>query len=407
MPKLSKRTADLPASPIRKLTPLAQAAEAAGKTIYRLNIGQPDIPTPRSFMEGVRNADIPVLSYSPSRGMPATLEALRGYYAEHGIELSTDEMCITIGGSEAFTFAMKAATDPGDEILVPEPFYPNYRGYSYLTNITLVPITTYAEDGFHLPPLEEMESKITPRTRAILFSNPGNPTGVVYTKEELERIVALAIKHDLFVISDEVYREFVYEGEAISVFDFPELRDHAILADSISKRISACGARIGVIASHNPEVMSAANRMAQARLSPPSFGQIGLVAFLNDPHHADAVESMIAKFHSRRDTLYSALQEIPGIICRKPAGAFYVIVKLPIDDCESFARFLLTDFERNGETVMVAPGTGFYATPGMGRDEVRIAYVLEEDKLVRAVELLREGLAAYQETMSGAAVPSE
>jgi len=407
MPKISKRTATLPASPIRKLTPLAQAAEAAGKTVYHLNIGQPDISTPGSFMDGVKNADIPVLSYSPSRGMPATLEALRGYYAEHGIELSTDEMCITVGGSEAFTFAMKAATDPGDEILVPEPFYPNYRGYSYLANITLVPITTYAEDGFHLPPVEEMESKITPRTRAIMFSNPGNPTGVVYTRDELERISELALKHDLFVISDEVYREFVYEGEAISVFDFPELRDHAILADSISKRISACGARIGVIASHNPEVMSAANRMAQARLSPPSFGQIGLVAFLHDPHHADAIKSMIAKFRARRDTLYAALREIPGIICRKPAGAFYVIVKLPIDDCESFARFLLTDFERDGETVMVAPGTGFYATPGMGKDEVRIAYVLEEEKLVRAVELLREGLAAYQETRSGAAVPGE
>jgi len=397
MPNISARTAELPASPIRKLTPLAQAAEAAGKTIYHLNIGQPDIPTPKAFMDGVRNADISVLSYSPSRGMPRTLEALRGYYAEHGIELSSEEMCVTIGGSEAFTFAMKAATDPGDEILVPEPFYPNYRGYSYLTNIKLVPITTYAEDGFHLPALEEMEARVTPRTRAILFSNPGNPTGVVYSRDELERIAELALRHDLFVISDEVYREFVYEGEAVSVFDFPELRDNAILADSISKRISACGARIGVIASHNPEVMSAVNRMAQARLSPPTFGQLGLIAFLNDPHHADTIGSMISKFRARRDTLYTALQTIPGIVCRKPAGAFYVIAKLPIDDCESFARFLLTDFERDGETVMVAPGTGFYATPGKGKDEVRIAYVLEEDKLVRAIELLREGLAAYQE----------
>ena len=400
MPNISKRTAQLPASPIRKLTPLAQAAEAAGKVIYHLNIGQPDIPTPRSFMDGIKNADIAVLSYSPSRGMPATLNALRGYYAEHGIDIATDEMCVTIGGSEAFTFAMKAATDPSDDILAPEPFYPNYRGYAYLTNIRINPITTYAEDGFHLPALAVMEEKITPRTRAILFSNPGNPTGVVYTRDELERIAELAIKHDLFVISDEVYREFVYEGTAVSVFDFPELRDHAILVDSISKRISACGARIGVIASHNSAVMDAVNRMAQARLSPPTFGQLGLTAFLNDPHHNDAIATMIAKFHARRDTLYAALQTIPGIVCQQPAGAFYVIAKLPIDDCERFARFLLTDFEQHGETVMVAPGTGFYATPGKGKDEVRIAYVLEEEKLVRAVELLRAGIAAYQRTMA-------
>ena len=397
MPKISNRTAALPASPIRKLTPLSQAAEAAGKTVYHLNIGQPDIPTPRSFMSGVKNADVSVLSYSPSRGMPKTLDALRGYYAEYGIDIAPEEMCVTIGGSEAFTFAMKVAMNPGEEMLVPEPFYPNYRGYSYLTSTNLIPITTYAEDGFHLPSAKEIESRITPRTRAILFSNPGNPTGAVYTRDELERIVELALKHDLFVISDEVYREFVYEGEAISVFDFPELRDHAILVDSISKRISACGARIGVIASHNRTVMDAVNRMAQARLSPPTFGQLGLIAFFDDPHHADAIATMIAKFKARRDTMFAALQEIPGIVCRKPAGAFYIFAKLPIDDCERFARFLLTDFDRDGETVMVAPGTGFYGTPGKGKDEVRIAYVLEEEKLVRAANLLREGIAAYQE----------
>lgn len=400
MPKISNRTAALPASPIRKLTPLSQAAEAAGKTVYHLNIGQPDIPTPRSFMNGIRNADVSVLSYSPSRGMPKTLDALRGYYAEYGIDIAPDEMCVTVGGSEAFTFAMKIAMNPGEEMLVPEPFYPNYRGYSYLTSTSLIPITTYAEDGFHLPSAKEIESRITPRTRAILFSNPGNPTGVVYTRDELERIVELALKHDLFVISDEVYREFVYEGEAISVFDFPELRDHAILVDSISKRISACGARIGVIASRNHTVMDAVNRMAQARLSPPTFGQLGLISFLSDPHHADSIAAMIAKFRARRDTMFAALQEIPGIVCRKPAGAFYIFAKLPIDDCERFARFLLTDFDRDGETVMVAPGTGFYGTPGKGKDEVRIAYVLEEEKLVRAANLLREGIAAYREAVA-------
>jgi len=395
MPKISRRTAELPASPIRKLAPLAAKALQEGKTVYNLNIGQPDIPTPRSFMEGVRNANLSVLSYSPSPGLPETLQALRGYYAEWGIDIPIQEMCVTIGGSEAFTFAMKAALDAGDELIVPEPFYPNYRGYACLTNVKLVPITTYAEDGFHLPGAAEIEAKITPRTRAFLFSNPGNPTGVVYTRAELERIASLAVKHDLFVISDEVYREFVYEGEPISVFQFPKLREHAILVDSISKRLSACGARVGVIASRNAEVMSAVNRMAQARLSPPTFGQLGLVAFLADPDHKKAVDSMIAKFRSRRDTLFRAIRTIPGVVCERPAGAFYVIAKLPIDDAEDFVRFLLTDFDGGGETVMLAPGTGFYQTPGRGKDEVRIAYVLEEEKLVRAVELLKQGLVQY------------
>ncbi len=396
MPKISRRTAELPASPIRKLAPLAAKAREQGKTVYNLNIGQPDIPTPRSFMDGVRNADVSVLSYSPSLGLPETLQALHGYYAECGLDVPIEEMCVTIGGSEAFTFAMKAAMDAGDELIIPEPFYPNYRGYTCLTNVKLVPITTYAEDGFHLPSADAIESVITARTRAFLFSNPGNPTGVVYTREELERLAALAVKHDLFVISDEVYREFVYEGEAISVFEFPELREHAILVDSISKRLSACGARVGMIASHNASVMSAVNRMAQARLSPPTFGQLGLVAFLADPDHQKAIAGMIAKFRSRRDTLHRAMQAIPGIVCEKPAGAFYVIAKLPIDDAEAFAQFMLTDFDGDGETVLVAPGTGFYQTPGLGKDEVRIAYVLEEEKLVRAVALLKLGLLQYR-----------
>jgi len=396
MPRISSRTADMPASPIRKLVPLAVQAKRAGKTVYHLNIGQPDIATPQSFMDGVRNARIDVLDYSPSPGLPEALEALQLYYREYGIELETSEMVVTIGGSEAFTFAMQAALDVEDELLVPEPFYPNYRGYSCLTNVKLVPITTYAEEGFHLPSVKAMEKKVTPRTRAILFSNPGNPTGVVYTREELERVVELALKYDLFVISDEVYREFIYEGETASIFEFPELCQHAILADSISKRLSACGARVGVIASHNGDVMAAVNRMAQARLSAPTFGQLGLIAFLKDPRHRTVIDTMIRKFRSRRDTLYEALRTIPGIVCEKPAGAFYIIAKLPIDDAEAFARFLLTDFERGGETVMVAPGSGFYETPGMGKDEVRIAYVLEEEKLLRAADLLKDGVAAYR-----------
>jgi aspartate aminotransferase len=406
MPDLSRRTCELPSSPIRKLAPLAAAAKKEGKTVYHLNIGQPDIPTPQAFMDGVRNANIDVLAYSPSPGLPETLEALHSYYAHHGVGLSTDELCVTIGGSEAFTFAMKAAMDPGDEVIIPEPFYPNYRGYACLANVNVFPITTVAEEGFHLPGAEAIEARISDRTRAFLFSNPGNPTGVVYTREELERIVRLAIKHDLFVISDEVYREFVYEGEAISIFDFPKLREHAILVDSISKRLSACGARIGVIASHNQEVMAAAVKMAQARLSPPTLGQLGLVAFLEDPQHQEVIDTMIAKFRARRDTLYEALQEIPGIICERPAGAFYVIAKLPIDDAEAFARFLLTDFNRDGETVMVAPATGFYHSPGMGTDEVRIAYVLEQEKLRRAATLLKEGIASFQEARKKVASPT-
>ena len=396
MPNLSKRTCELPASPIRKLAPLAARAKKEGKVVYHLNIGQPDIPTPKAFMDGVQRANVSVLSYSPSLGLPETLEALQRYYAEHDISLETDEMCVTIGGSEAFTFAMKAAMDPGDELLIPEPFYPNYRGYACISNVKVVPITTYAEEGFRLPSEAEIEAKITSRTRAILFSNPGNPTGVVYTRDELERLARLALKHNLFIISDEVYREFGYEDKPITIFSFPELREHAILADSISKRLSACGARIGVIASHNADVMAAAAKMAQARLSPPTFGQLGLIAFLNDPQHRAVIDAMIAKFRSRRDTLYAALREIPGIVCERPAGAFYVIAKLPIDDSEAFARFLLTDFDRDGETVMVAPGSGFYQTEGKGQDEVRIAYVLDEEKLRRAAALLREGIREYQ-----------
>lgn len=406
MPNISRRAGELPSSPIRKLSPLAAKAKQQGKAVYHLNIGQPDIPTPKAFMDGVRGANIEVLAYSPSQGLPETLGALRDYYAEHGIGLSIDELCVTIGGSEAFTFAMKATMDPGDELIIPEPFYPNYRGYACLTNVSVVPITTYAEEGFHLPTAKAIEAKITSHTRAILFSNPGNPTGVVYTREELERIARLAIKYDLFVISDEVYREFIYEGEAVSIFDFPELCEHAILVDSVSKRLSACGARIGAIASHNQGVMAAVNKMAQARLSPPTFGQLGLVAFLKDPHHQEVIDAMIAKFRARRDALYAALKEIPGIVCKKPAGAFYVLAKLPIDDAEDFARYLLTDFDRDGETVMVAPGTGFYQTPGMGKDEVRIAYVLEEEKLRRAARLLREGIASYQKAQKKVASPA-
>ena len=399
MPRLSQRTAELTGSPIRKMAPLALKATEEGKTVYHLNIGQPDIPTPRAFMDGVRQADIDVLSYSPSSGLPKTLEALRNYYADNSLELSSTELCVTIGGSEAFTFALQATLDPGEEVIIPEPFYPNYLGNSQIAGIKIVPLVTHAENGFRLPEVREIEQAITSRTRAILFSNPGNPTGVLYTEEELARIVELALKHDLFVISDEVYREYVYEGEAISILSFPELSQHAILVDSISKRISACGARIGTIASRNKDLMATISKMAQSRLSPPTLSQLGLAAFLSDKSYKESINTMINKFRSRRDVMYKAVEEIPGVICRRPAGAFYMFAKFPqIDDSERFARWLLTDFDFNGETVMVAPGTGFYQTPGKGKDEIRLAYVLGEEKILRAVSLLEKGLAKYKAT---------
>jgi len=399
MLKVSQRTAKLTGSPIRKMAPLAVKATEEGKTVYHLNIGQPDIPTPRAFMDGVRQADIDVLSYSPSSGLPKTLQALRNYYADNSLDLSLSELCVTIGGSEAFTFALQVTMDPGEEVIIPEPFYPNYLGNAQIAGIKVVPLTTHAENGFHLPDVREIEQAITPRTRAILFSNPGNPTGVLYTEEELARIIQLALKHDLFVISDEVYREYVYEGKAISILSFPELSQHAILVDSISKRLSACGARIGVIASRNKDLMSTINKMAQSRLSPPTLSQLGLAAFLSDKSYKETINAMIEKFHSRRDVMYEAVQGIPGVICGRPAGAFYMFTKFPqIDDSERFTRWLLTDFDFNSETVMVTPGTGFYQTPGKGKDELRLAYVLEEEKIVRAVSLLEKGLAKYTTT---------
>jgi len=396
MRSVSGRTQALKGSPIRRLAPYAVDAKKRGIAVYHLNIGQPDIPTPKSFMDGVRNASIDVLSYSPSSGIAETIDIMVDYYADLGIKLSPDELCVTIGGSEAFVFALQITCDYGDEILVPEPFYPNYKGQAAVNGIKVVPITTRVEDGFHLPPTEEVEKRITPRTKAILFSNPANPTGVGYTRKELEGIAELALQYDLFVISDEPYRELIYDGEAIGILTFPELRDHAILVDSISKRLSACGARIGCIASRNQDVMTAANKLGQIRLSPPTFGQYGLIAFLRDPDYKREIEQMRRKFNSRRDTLFDALQTIPDVVCRKPEGAFYIFVKFPqLDDSETFAKFLLTEFEEDGETVMVAPGAGFYATEGKGNDEVRIAYVLEEPKLIRAVEVLKAGLESY------------
>ncbi|MGY4707127.1 pyridoxal phosphate-dependent aminotransferase [Candidatus Bipolaricaulota sp. J31] len=396
MPNISARAAQAPASPIRRLVPLADEAKRRGKKVYHLNIGQPDIPTPEPFLRGIREAPVEVIAYSPSPGMREAVEAMRTYYAEWGIDLSPDELIITQGGSEAVLFALNLVCDPGDEVLVPEPFYPNYNGFARLAEVEIVPITTHREEGFHLPPREEIERLITPRTRAILFSNPGNPTGVVYTETEMETLVGIALEHDLFLVADEVYREFVYEGRHMSVLSFPEIRDRAILVDSISKRLSACGARIGVLASRNPEVMDGARRCAMARLSPPTMEQYGLIAFMADPRHREIIAGMVDEYRRRRAVLCEELRKIPGIVFREPEGAFYVMLGLPVEDAEGFVKFMLTDFPGE-ETVMLAPGEGFYRTPGLGRDEARIAYVLNVDDLVRACSLLREGLELYQE----------
>ncbi len=396
MRSVSERTKALKGSPIRRLVPLAVAAKKRGIHVYHLNIGQPDIPTPDSFMRGVRGAEIDVLSYAPAPGIPETVDALLGFYADMGIELTEDQLRVTIGGSEAFAFALQSTCNPGDEVLIPEPFYPNYAGHALMNGITVVPITTRIEDGFHLPPVKEIESLITPKTAAILFSTPCNPTGVAYTREEMEGVAELAKKHDLFVISDEPYRELMYDGHATSILEIAGLEQQAILVDSISKRLSACGARIGCVASRNADIMTSINKLCMIRLSAPTFEQLGLVSFLRDPHYKEEILQMRDKFHSRRDTLFDALQTIPGAVCRKPEGAFYIFVKLPqIDDSEAFVKFMLNDFNLDGETTMAAPGAGFYASPNRGDDEIRIAYVLEESKLVRAVDVLKAGLEAY------------
>ncbi len=404
MPDLSARSCAAPASPIRRLYPLAREAKRRGKKVYHLNIGQPDIHTPEAFLRGIREAQLDVLAYAPSQGLEQTVEALAGYYERCGLPVGENEILVTTGGSEAITFALTVSCDPGDRVLVPEPFYPNYQGYARLTNVEVAPITTRREDGFHLPSLSELRRAVDARTRALLFSHPGNPTGVVYTEEELETLVELALEHDLFIIADEVYREFVYEGAHRSLLSYPEVEDRVILVDSISKRLSACGARVGVFVSRNKEVMTAAGKCATIRLSAPTFGQLGLAAFLADPQHERVIEAMIQQFRRRRDVLCEALADVPGVTFRKPEGAFYIMVGLPVSDAEAFVRWMLTDFPEE-ETLMLAPGAGFYATPGRGGDEARMAYVLNEEDLLRATSALHRGLASYAKTAGAPASP--
>lgn len=390
---LSRRILSMQESSIRKLVPYAERAKQAGKKVYHLNIGQPDIPTPENFFNRIRAFREKVLSYSPSPGLPELRQVFSAYYRRQGIDLAPEEILVTSGASEALFFAFISLCDPGDEILVPEPFYASYGLIASATGVKLVPVPTRGEDGFHLPPREEFVRRLSQRTRALLFSNPANPTGTVYTPSELEMVAGLAREYDLYIISDEVYREFVYEGQHLSFLQLPQVHDRVILVDSISKRFSACGARIGNLACKAAGVINQAMKLAQARLSVATIDQVGAIALAETT--PEYFEQLKTEYRQRRDITIEALQSIPGVFCRPPEGAFYVLARLPVADSEEFATWLLRDFDCEGATVMVAPGNGFYLTPGRGRDEVRIAYVLKEEDLRAALAVLKEGLRIY------------
>lgn len=395
MPKISTKGLHMPESPIRKLVPYAESAKKKGHTVYHLNIGQPDIKTPDVALEAVKTADISVLEYSHSAGFDSYREKLAAYYQKQGLPILKEDIIITTGGSEALIFAMGSTMDEGDEIIIPEPFYANYNGFSTQNGVKVVPVMSGIENGFALPAIADFEKLITPKTKAILICNPGNPTGYLYSKEEIKQLADLVKKHDLFLIADEVYREFVYDGmEHYSVMNEEGIAEHAIMIDSVSKRFSMCGARIGCIVSKNKELMNTAMKFAQARLSPPTYAQIASEAALDTP--ASYFEDVITEYKDRRDTLVNALNAIDGVEVALPKGAFYCIAKLPVDDAEDFAKWLLQDFDLNGETVMVAPAAGFYSTPGVGLNEVRLAYVLKKEDLIRSAEIIKQALQVYK-----------
>jgi aspartate aminotransferase len=394
MPKVSSKGNAMPSSPIRKLVPFAEVAKKQGRKIYHLNIGQPDIETPEVMLNAIKNADIKVLEYSHSAGIESYRKKLAGYYGSFNINIDQNDIIITTGGSEAIAIAMMTCFNDGDEIIIPEPFYANYNGFSCAADVKVVPVKSFIETGFALPPISEFEKLITPKTKGIMICNPGNPTGYLYSREELELLKQLVLKYDLFLLSDEVYREFCYDGkEYVSVMHLEGIDDHVILLDSISKRYSACGARIGALISKNKEVMAAAMKFAQARLSPPTFGQIGAEAALNTPKsYFDRVQK---EYVERRDFVIEALNKMDGVFCPKPSGAFYCIARLPIDNSDIFCQWLLESFEHEGQTVMLAPATGFYSTPGSGMNEVRIAYVLNKEDLKNAMICLDKALKVY------------
>ena len=394
MPKLSERSMKMPASPIRKLAPFAAEAKKRGIKVYHLNIGQPDIHTPEEGLEAIKHVDRKVLEYSPSQGIPSYVEKLVGYYKRYDIDLSVDDIIVTCGGSEAVQMAFMVCLNPGDEVIIPEPAYANYMGFACETGAVVRTITTHIEDGFALPPVEEFEKVINERTRAIMICNPNNPTGTLYSREELMRLRDLVKKYDLYLFADEVYREFIYsDAPYTSAMHLEGIENNVIMIDSVSKRYSECGIRIGAFITRNKEVRAAAMKLAQARLSPPLLGQGVAEASLDAPqaYHKGVYDEYIA----RRNCLVEGLNKIPGVFCPMPMGAFYTVSKLPVKDIDDFCRWCLEEFNYEGETVMMAPASGFYATPGLGKDEVRMAYVLKIEDLKRALVVLEKALEAY------------
>jgi aspartate aminotransferase len=393
--KLSNRITGMQESPVRKLVPIATRIKKEGKKVYHLNIGQPDIETPQAFMDAIHNMDTKVIAYSFSQGEPSLLNAISNYYKRSDINMEPSDILITNGGSEALINTCIAICDEGDDVLVPEPFYTNYNGFTKGVNVNVVPITTKAEDGFHLPGKEEIVKAITPKTKAILFSNPGNPTGCIYTRAELEMLAEIAVEHNLWIVSDEVYRGFAYDGlEAISFGNIDGVEDRVILVDSVSKRYSACGARIGCVASKNTDFIAQYVKLCQSRLCVPTLEQIGAAALYELPD--SYVDEMREVYENRRNIVYETLKNIDGVVCEKPTGAFYVVAKLPVENAEEFVIWLLEEFDVDGETIMMAPAEGFYATEGLGRDEVRIAYILNSEDLKKSMNILDLGLKAYK-----------
>lgn len=394
MPGISEKGKKMPASPIRKLVPYAEAAKKRGIKVYHLNIGQPDIETPEVALNAIRNFDQKVVEYSHSAGILSYREKLVDYYKKHDIHITADDIIIGAGASEAILFAMNACMDPGDEVIIPEPFYANYNGFAINAGVEVVPIPSSIETGFALPPISEFEKVITPKTKAIIICNPNNPTGYLYSREELETLREIALKHDLYLFADEVYREFCYDGkEHFSVMNLEGLDNNVVLFDSVSKRYSACGVRIGAMISKNKELMATAMKFAQARLSPPSLGQVAAEAAIETPD--SYFENVMKEYIARRNIVVESINKMKGAYCPNPSGAFYVVAKLPIDNSDIFCQWLLEDFNYESQTVMFAPASGFYATPGKGNDEIRISYVLKVDDLKMAMKCLEEALKVY------------
>jgi aspartate aminotransferase len=394
MPSISEKGKLMPASPIRKLVPYAEEAKRKGRKVYHLNIGQPDIPTPEVALNALRNINLKVIEYSHSAGNETYRRKLAEYYRKIGIDINYNEILITTGGSEAILFALMSSVNPGEEVITPEPFYANYNGFATTAGIKIVPVTSHIKDDFALPPIRDIEKKITSRTKGIIICNPNNPTGYLYSKEELLHLKEIIQKHDLFLYSDEAYREFCYDGAVhFSAMNLDGVENNVIMLDSVSKRYSECGVRIGALITKNKDIISTALKFAQARLSPPGLGQIVGEASIDTPD--EYFKEVNDEYTARRNYMVEALNKIPGVYCPKPKGAFYTVVKLPVDDSDKFAQWLLEEFEYNNQTVMVAPASGFYSTPGSGKNEVRIAYVLKIDDLKNAMMILAEALKVY------------